>query len=202
MMSDADINAILDQAVRDVSTRFRWPFLATTDTIALVASTQAYNLPADLDRIEAITLDGTNHRLQEVSPTKYWSAYGDTPEDGEPRFFFLWSNQIWVTPVPTAAGTLNLFYYRMPTLMGDDGDSPEWASQFHMIVADYACQHLFHREEDFSKAKLYGEAYLDGIERMARYYLGRAIDSPFIIGDRSGVKSHPHDGWRFGPLFP
>jgi hypothetical protein len=201
MMVDAAINAIIDQAVRDVSTRFDWPFLADTDTINFIADTQSYSLPTDFQRLVAVVLNGSTVRLEEVSPEQYWSTYGATPAEGNPRFFFLWGNQIYVTPVPTASsGGLTLFYYRQPTLMTDDSHSPEWQSEFHMIVADYVCRHLWHREEDFSKARVYDERYLDGVERMARFYLGRAKDSPMGMGGGFGRRPR-NDGFRF-PFFP
>ena len=202
MMSDADINAIIDQAVRDVSTRFNWPFLAKTDTIAFVLNQQEYTLPTDFDRLVAVMVDGTTTKLTEVGPAEYWAAYGDSPPSGTPAYFFLWANQIFVSPVPTAStGGLVLRYFRAPTLMTDDAHVPEFASQFHMILAEYASLHLWHREEDFSKARVYEERYLDGVERMARYYLGRAIDAPLVMGGGMPRRSAPSDAWRF-PFFP
>jgi len=203
MMSDADINAIIDQGTRDISTRFEWPFLAATSTIAFVANQQAYNLPADFDRLAVALVDNTSTRLQEVSPESYWSSYGDVPATGTPSYFLIWGSQLWVSPVPTAAtGGLVIYYWRMPTLMTDDSHSPEFASQFHLILADFACQHLWHREEDFSKARAYGERFLEGVERMARYYLGRAQESPFVMGDGlDRIRRTGNLGWRF-PFFP
>lgn len=202
MMSDADINAIIDQAVRDISTRFDWPYLATDTTIPFVADQQAYNLPANFDRLVSVVIDGESVRLEEVAPSQYWQAYGDSPAEGSPNFYFLWGSKIFVTPVPTASsGGLVLYYYRQPTLMTDDSHTPEFASQFHMIVAEYVAVHLWHREEDFSKARVYDERYLDGVERMARYYLGRTKDSPMVMGGGLGQRGRPSEAWRF-PFFP
>lgn len=202
MMSDADVNAIIDQATLDISTRFNWPFLAETADIAFVADQQEYDLPANFHRLVAANVQGSTKRLVEVAPEEYWSAYGEEPAEGDPNFFLLWGNEILVTPVPTAStGGLRLRYYRTTTLMTADDDTPEWAPEFHMIVADYVCRHLWHREEDFSKAKVYDERYLDGIERMARFYLARAVDSPLIIGGGKSRYKSASDAWRF-PWFP
>ena len=202
MMADADVNAIIDQAVNDVSTRFNWPFLAATDTIDFVADQQAYTLPTDFHRLVAANVTGSTKRLVEVAPEEYWNAYGEEPSEGDPNFFFLWGDEIFVSPVPTVStGGLTLRYYRTATPMTDDAHTPEWDAEFHMVLADYVCRHLWHREEDFSKARVYDERYLDGIERMARFYLARAVDSPLIVGGGKSRYKSATEAWRM-PWFP
>jgi hypothetical protein len=202
MMNDADVNAVIDQAVRDIGTRYPWPFLAKTDTIPFVAAQQAYTLPSDLIKIATILIDGTITRLREVAAHTAWEAEGDTPPSGTPQTYFIWDNTLNVTPVPPAStGGLFVYYYRRPTALTDDTHIPEWAEEFHLLIADFVCQHLWHREEDFSKARVYGERYTEGIERMARYYLQRAEDTPFIMGDGLRARTPQSLASRF-PFFP
>lgn len=204
MMSDADINAIIDQGMRDLSTRYPWPFLATTGsggTLNFVAAQQAYPLPTNLQKLGVVLLDNTTTKLREISPHSAWAAYGDQPLTGTPSMFYVWGLNIHVLPVPVAStGGLILQYYRKITALTDDTHVPEFDDQFHLIVADYVCQNLWHREEDFSKARVYGDRYLAGVESMARYYLQRAEDQPFIMGD--GLHSRTNPLSYFYPTWP
>lgn len=192
---DDKINAILDQGVRDVATKFDWPFLAKSDSITLVQDQEGYALPADMGKLRAMVLDGTNVRLREIAPTTAWENEGATPAGGAPRTFFIWGSNVVFRPVPDAAGTVTVYYHKTPTLLANDTSEPEWDAQFHLILADFAAQHMWEREEEFEKAQIFANRYAAGVESMARFYLNRAADSPLVYGYRPYSR-------KTGPVFP
>lgn len=182
--SDAAVNDIFNEGLRTISTMFHWPFLATQTTTAFVASQEAYALPADLGRIAAVYVTGERTRLREVGPHDAWERHGGDFPTGTPSEFFIWGSNIHLLPIPdVSSGSITLRYYRQPTLMTDDSHSPEFAPEFHVIVADFACLHIWHREEDFTKAKVYADRFAEGVERMARFYNQRAEDQPIVVGE-------------------
>lgn len=183
-LNDTKINNMLDQAVRDTSSRFHWPFLQTSTTITTVAATQTYAMPADHVHTFSITDQDRKVRLREVSKADIWQRYGSDFPDGQPRGFFVWGDTIYMVPVPDTVITYDHYYYKQPTVMANDTDTPEWDSQFHLVIADFAIARIWEREEDFIKAESSMAAYLAGVDNMARRYLDEASDQPMILGER------------------
>lgn len=195
-LTDSKVDNLINQAIRDVSVRFNWPFLAKTDTIAIVNGTDTYAFPTDADRIQAILLTDSTEPLEEVSAATGLAADGLSPSTGTPSWFFIWGEQFILRPVPDADTTLTVYYFRKPTVLTNDGDSPEFAEQFHYVLTDFVMQQLWEREEDFEKGNVYKDRYTQGVEQMARYYLNRAVDQPIVIGEPKAMWS------RKGPRMP
>jgi hypothetical protein len=198
-LADVKLDALINEALRNIATRFRWPYLAAVTSLNLVAEQQAYTMPTDLQQIETITVTGARVRLEEVSPALAWQTFGDDfPTATEPYAFFIWGGEINLIPIPdTSEGSVIVHYYRAPVVLANDTESPEFASQFHMIVADYVLKAVWEREEDFVKAESHMAAFRQGIEQMARFYLNRAGDNPTVLGDGSRIagRLYPNMPW-------
>lgn len=195
-LTDAKVDNLFNQAIRDVSVRFPWPFLAASTTIAVTNATDTYALPSDVDRIEVLLKADYRQPLFEQAASSAFHIDGATPSTGSPSWFFLWGESIVLRPQPDGNETLTLYYYKKPTMMTDDSHTPEWAEQFHYLITDFVMQQLWEREEDFEKGNVYRERYLQGVESMARFYLNRKQDSPLVIGQ-------PGETWaRRGPRQP
>lgn len=184
---DGKLNNVINEGIREISTRFDWPWLATSAQITAVADQQAYALPADHARTHSIVLRGANRRLREVAPSAAWNEHGDSMPTGDSTHsFFLWANSLYLLPVPVT-GTTNVYdhyYFKAPATLENDVDEPEFASQFHLVVANFAISKVWEREEDFVKASAADDQFDEGVERMARFYLDRALDAPLIMGER------------------
>lgn len=184
--SDADLSIIINNGIQDVASKFRWPFLAAMSDVAYVASTAQYALPADLARVAAVVEQDTTAPLIPIAPHDSWRQYGGTTPTGTPKSFYLWGNDIYIVPAPTtSSGGFRIFYYRTPTLLTDDTHEPEWEAIFHKVLVDYGCAHVWEREEDFEKSKVYMDRYDQGVEVMARHYLQRADNAPWALGESS-----------------
>lgn len=182
--TDAKVDNLINQAIRDLSVRFAWPYLAAIDTIAVSAAVDTYALPADTSRVEAILLDGSTTRLREMGPSTALFEEAGVPASGTPDSYFVWGDSIVLRPIPTGSENLTVYYYRNPTTLNNDTDSPEFAEPFHYVLADFVMQALWEREEDFEKAAVYANRYAQGVESMARFYLNRVADAPMVIGQR------------------
>lgn len=194
-LTDAKVDNLFDQAMRDVSVRFDWPYLAKIDTIAVTSGTDTYALPADADRLQAFLVADSTAPLKEVAAATALSAEGLSPSTGTPSFFFLWGEEVVLRPIPDADTTLSVYYFRTPVLMTDDAHVPEFAAQFHYILTDFVMQQLWEREEDFEKGNVYKDRFLQGIEQMARFYLNRTQDSPLVIGEPHTKLLGPRMPW-------
>lgn len=197
-LADTKLDAILNDGIYNIATLFDWPYLATSATIAFVADQQAYTLPADMQKISKVVVtDGKV--LNEVSPNRIWDTYGDSfPSQTTPTMFFLWGDTINFVATPSvSSGSATIYYFKEPTILTDDAHEPEFAEQFHMILAEYMLQKVWEREEDFAKADVHAKAFLGGVERMARFYLNRSSDHPMVFGDGQKIRTslYPNMPW-------
>lgn len=189
-ISNDKINPILDQGVREASSRFHWPFLQASSTVTVVDGTHVYSLPSDFQYLHTLIRDDTRIRLREVSASKAWNALGDSFPSGQAESFFLWEEQLHLTKIPSADETLNIKYFKSPTVMSDDTHTPEWDEQFHLIIADYAISKLWEREEDSIKSAEAMQKFDQGVEQMARWYNDKASDLPMVYGESPTVGAH------------
>lgn len=185
-VSDAELLTFLNNGINELTVRFRWPFLEKSSTISAANGTQAYSLPADYSRLVAVVDNDNTTRLTRITPELAFEQWGGDPPTGtDATWFFIWGEKLNLIPVPTAADTdrYTLYYLKTPTLLAADGDSPEFASQFHHILALYAAARVWESEEDLAKMARLDEAFGQQIEVMARYYLKRDEDFPIVWGD-------------------
>lgn len=189
LMEEADIattklNNIINQGVREVSARFDWPWLASESTISTVAGQANYDLPTDLGRIEVVIDSDDDRRLDQVAPADAWDQYGGDFPDGTPTTFFVWGSKIYLLPVPTKNETdaYTIHYYGSVSTLDNDSSEPAWEDRFHMLLADYAISKVWEREEEPAKAREAEGDFDQAVERMARFYLDRANDTPMIYG--------------------
>lgn len=183
--SDGKINNVINQGLRLLTAKFDWPFMLSSATITAVSGTQTYALPSDHAKTHVIFRDGYRRRLREYTASDAWNLYGgDMPESSEADSYFIHKDDIYLVPVPTSSGeTYTHHYWTTPSIMANDTDSPPWAEQFHLVLADYAISKAWEREEDFTKAGEANLAWERGLEEMARYYLNRANRSPMVFGE-------------------
>lgn len=187
--SNAKLLNVINEGIQEVASRFRWPFLATSAQISVTAGTQAYSLSSiasNIQRIAAIIDNERRIKLQELDARYAWQLFGgDAPDSDQALGFYLWGETLYLLPTPSAteANAYTIFYYKSPTTLSNDTDTPEWSSQFHMLLADYAIARVWEREEDFQKAQA-AQGRFDGrVEQMARHYLNRVEDEPLIFGE-------------------
>lgn len=174
----------INQGIRETAAIFDWPWLTTTSTITTIADQQAYNMPSDLGRIEVIIDTDSRRRLEEYTPAEMWDRYGGNFPSAEPSKFFVWGDQIHLVPIPSSGETdaLTIYYYGSPTLLNNDSDEPQFDPRFHLLLAEYGIWQAWKREEEYAKAEEAKGRFDAGIERMARHYLDRANDQPFVFG--------------------
>ena len=192
--SNTKILNVINQGIRDLSVRFPWPFLATSNTLTTVAAQQAYTYDTISDfagtaqklfEIEAIVdMDG-RVKLEEIPAADAFKLYGgDMPTTTGATHFFTWGSSIYLLPTPSANDTdrYTVYYYRSPTELANDTDTPEWDARFHMVLAEYAIAKVWEREEEIGKSRAADQRYNEGVERMAQFYLNRAQDYPAVLG--------------------
>ena len=181
--SDDKINNVINQGLRVLATKFKWPWLAASTTLSTVAGTTTYAMPSDLTHTAAITHQTKPQRLVEVAPHQILGPRGGDLPSGAPTSYYIHGSNIYLDKVPTEAATYDWLYFTQVSVLDNDTDVPAFAEEFHLVLADYAIAQAWQREEDFTKADEAMEAFDSGVERMAVYYLDKGRDRPIILGE-------------------
>ncbi len=190
-VSDADVFAVLNEGINDVSSLTRWPFLYKSATISVTASTVEASLPADFRMMGTVMVDGKrNSPLIQISHDEYLYRFGDNAtSQADGRYFYLRFDDgtesigFYPTPAATESDHYDIYYYRSPTELSGSSDEPEWDSQFHPILVDYAAYRLWEREEYFEEAQSAFQRYVRRFADMVRYYNMRNHTNRLIVGD-------------------
>lgn len=197
--ADDKINVLINQGLQRLSTRFEWPWLAASTTLSVVAGTDEYTLPTDLTRTLSIVRQDKQQRLVEVAPNVIQQFQGGSTPSGTPTMYFVHGRIMFLDKIPTEDATYDWYYFKSPTLLTNDTDEPEFASEFHLVLGDWAISRVWRREEDFTKAQDAEQDFTKGIEEMARFYLDVSRDGPVVFGGARPIRSRfPNMPWLDG----
>ena len=205
-VADADITAILNEGIQEVSAIQRWDFLHTRGTINVTANTPEVNLPADFRLMDFVQQVGKrNGPLIMLSFDEYSYRFGDNASTGsQARYFYLRTEDgtqkigFYPTPSTTASNEYELFYFKAPTLLSSGSDTPEWDDQYHRLLVDYASYRLWEREEYFDESERAFRRYQRQLSDMIRYYRMRYKQVRLIVGDGAYYKSHADRRIHYG----
>jgi hypothetical protein len=151
----------LNQGLADLTPVLRIRERATADVIAEKAE---YALPPDFYQMRQIRYL-TGHYTKAPLPSLL-------AEDFRSRGYKIWGNTLILQPAPNQDGTVELWYYRLPAVMAEDGDVPEVPDPFQHLLVWYAgCLYeVYRRDIDISQAAYYPR-YLNGRAALDSYTL-------------------------------
>ena len=78
---------------------------------------------------------------------------------------------------------LTHYYYKNPTTLSADDDTPEWDAAFHWILVEYAKWKLYEREEYYDVSERAFINYARYMNDMAAFYNTQVNRALFIYGD-------------------
>lgn len=152
--TDAQLNVWINEGLRDIARRTE-TIQSFNATIATVAGTPEYTALADMLRIHRIEYVPTGGPVYPVQLTTYdeldqvWGLYPNTT-NGIPVYAALWgfppAVKIRLYPVPSAAGVLNVFYYRLPAVAAADGTTLEVLAGYEDLIVLY-CEYVARRKD-------------------------------------------------------
>jgi hypothetical protein len=197
--STSELNTWINEGARDIARRAE-SLVSFSSTIAIVAGTQTYSAPTNtvqIHRLEYIPTGST--QTYPIFPSTYeemdqlWGIY-QSIQSAYPSYFVTrgWANGIGsdaltivLYPVPSQAGTLNVFYYRLPTAAVADGDTVEIPEGWQDLVALY-CESVARRkakDPTWQEARQMYEDELKNLIDVTRFY----HDSSSAIITRTGA---------------
>jgi len=183
----------LNLGYQDFVLRELWPFRETTGTLNLVQGTQEYDLStnfADIDEqnITAVSIQGAAQRKLTYWPFNQLRASQpdlDSAGESTPERYYLKSGSIGFWPVPNATPAVFIDYFKVPTEMSDDSDTPIIPTAYRESLIHYALsmEHDYNGDPDLA------------IKAMNRY-------EQIVTLARQNLLSQPGDTGAFRILGP
>lgn len=189
-LSDAEVDATVNEVYRELAGADDWPFLMRTHEVATVAGTAEYALPATFRRFTSANIVGSERRALDQRPAIELDAL-DTVDDDEPEWFAQVADasgqRILLWPTPDAVYTVTLRgYVEVDDLSA--GTSPVWSEEFHPLIAYGAAARLLAEEgDDSGRAERYEAELRDALGRMMQRYTSVMDRRSFVMGGR-GVR--------------
>lgn len=153
---NTDLNSWINDALRDIARRAE-VIQSFNTSVTIVAGTNKYNLPTNVIRVHRVEFDPSGsssiYPLEASTYQQMDAMWGvNQSSGGNPRFYVLWGMppnlQIQLYPVPSVAGSLNLFYYRLPAAASLDADVLEVPEGWDDAIVDYCEAQAKRRDHD------------------------------------------------------
>lgn len=153
--SDTMLKQWINRALKDIARRGE--VLETTDDIAWSIGVASNNLPTDIfrvHRVEYIITAGTNvYSLEARDIHEMDSLWGrnQVQQQAYPAFYTIWGimgvdAKVYIYPVPSQAGTMRLWSYRLPATVSADADVCEVPAGWEDLIPLY-CEYIALRRD-------------------------------------------------------
>jgi hypothetical protein len=125
------------ELVRECKLVIQKKYTATT-----TAAVGEYSFPTNAVSLKRVTFDGK--KLNEITMREDDSLTLQnqlTTDTGAPEYYYVWSDVIYLRPIPTSVGTLTIFAEANPQEVTSTS-SLEVPANIHMGIVDYMAAHM------------------------------------------------------------
>jgi hypothetical protein len=172
LRSDEQIEQVLNESYQEILGLYPWPFLKGSATVPVAAEATQFTIPSTFRYISGIILQSGEHAQRLKQTTLDMIDEWDPAEVGETQYYARIDDRtIRIWPAPEAGGTI--------TVRGQlefeplrSNDSPEFAEQFHPVVAYRAAVRLLQEEgDDSGRSEAYQFDAASYFQRMEKFYM-------------------------------
>lgn len=187
VVDDAGWLGYLNDAYADViAASPLWPFLrGSTSSLTFTAGVQTVALPTDVFRVSRV-YDLTNqYRLRALQGNNgALRKYPQQDETGTPRDYEIFGTSLIVYPIPDAAVTLQVRYWKPPADLASGSDVPAFPSQYHRALVEGALMAAYVDDGNLDQAAAYKARYDGILVKLTRDILSTQQDrAPAIVDD-------------------
>lgn len=122
----------------------------TSQSYATVNGTATLSLPSNYARCVDLSNTDDQRVLEQMDLRDYDDA---VIASGSPVFWVVVGSNVTLYPTPDNAYNLRLRYWKLPTDLSGDTDTPEIPSQYHHLLIRYALIRCYQRENDYQAAE-------------------------------------------------
>lgn len=150
--TDANLTTWINDALKDIARKTE-SIQSYNTSVSAVVGTNKYSFPTDLIRVHRIefvptgsTITYTLEPKTQDEMDRVWGGFQSS--SGYPQYYMIWGypggsstmeHKFQVYPVPSATGTFNLYYYRIPTDLTSGSDVAQIPNGWDDLVVYYVC---------------------------------------------------------------
>lgn len=197
LVSDAEVDASINEAYLELCGLEDWPFLHSTVTFPTVADTASYTLDASLRYVRGlyVTTFDEPRELRPRSQPPMDNQEADDPD--EPNEYVLDDpTTIVLFPTPDAAYTVTVRGILDVAELSAGTDEPVFRAEYHPAVAYSAAVRLLEIEgDDSGRIERFLDETRSYVDRMRRDYLKQHDKRQMVMGGRwGGPRRYPVHG--------
>ena len=104
----------------------------------------------------------------------------DTTNEGEPRYYAIWNNVLYLRPTPSAAQTLTIFSVDYPDAVSNTStlDIP---ARYHSYIKDYVLSAMFSKDSNQSMAGYHRGLWENSVIKVKRVEMKRLISDQYPV---------------------
>jgi hypothetical protein len=148
--SDPEVNDAINEGILEIQNKgdFKWKENEKTTTLSTVASQQEYDLSTLIT--DFITLDLVKYEGNAIDSTEYKTinALYTTFPEGTPNSYYLYGWQLWLNPIPTEVGVVDITYRGILDDLTSDSDESPFSTKFDKAIKLYASYVLLSKPWD------------------------------------------------------
>ncbi len=206
--TDAQLNVWINEGCRDIARRSE-SIQSFITSITVNVGQATYPLPSNVIRLHRVQFRPTgSQQTYKMMLTTYeemdqvWGIQQDI-QSSYPTFAMMWGTSgntsadaqllLRVYPVPANPGTLEVFYYRLPTPLVNDTDVVEVPAGWHDLISAYCIYKALRKDRDptWQDAKAEYEEKMQYLIDVTR----ELHDAGRYISTESGI---PQPQWLYG----
>lgn len=187
LLSDAQINEVINEVHLEVCGGEQWPFLWDFVALSVIAGDATYTLPGDVNNVLLVSSKDLSTAPRTLNAISVFDA--DTMPDTNncylPLFYTVEGLTLTLYPEPVGNETITVRYLSVPDVIDSDGDEPPFGSEFHPLYA-YAAATRILAERGAPQAKVGSmlEIASTYVARMRRFYLTSSDHATISVGRR------------------
>lgn len=168
ILTDAIIQALVNEALRAISIERDWDWQETSETISTVAGTDAYTPAATWGKTIGLKHTDEPYRfMRQVGLEESDAFLYANSGRGRPSVYTVYGGQLLIRPIPDAVYLLKHYFMKYETDLGSDGTSPLMPVQFHDAIVHLATSLAWARKGNDPKAREEADRYRAFSTRMA-----------------------------------
>jgi len=185
LRSDDQIEQVINESYQEILGLYPWPFLKGTQTVSMAAEATQFTVPSVFRYISGIVLHMGDHTERLKQTTLDMMDEWDGDEVGEPLYYSRIDDRtIRVWPAPEDAATVTVRGQLEFAPLGSN-DEPEFADQFHPVVAYRAAVRLLQEEgDDSGRSEAYQFDAASYLQRMEKFYMASGDIGLIRIGSQ------------------
>jgi hypothetical protein len=167
----------------------RWHFYEVNQTFNTAADIGDYTLTIEAGSPlrDVVAVFGPTYTLNPIPYEAGERVFGWSSSPGEPRFWSVWRERLWLWPIPETVIALDVVGFREPQdwIATGAGAVPDCPSEFHRVIQTWALSRAYLFQEDPELARILEEQFASALQIVRKRSRLADTGTPFIMNQGS-----------------